>query len=193
MKLFIPLLIACLLSGCASSPNQINYYVLENASDTAKTQPETARNKTILLDNLQLASYLQSTNLPILKHDYTVSYARQSAWAEPIEHGIKRALVNDFNSVSKQQLILDTMPNSSRSDYQLHIQIDHFVPTDNAEVILVGQYWLNQGDTLLSHQAINLKQPLVQDGFSESVQQQRKLLKQLTQLVAQDPALNHVQ
>ncbi len=193
MKRLIPLCFVLIMSGCASTSSQINYYVLENAS-SSHPRPSTNTNRpTVLLEKVQLANYLQSTNLPILKQDYSVKYARQSAWAEPIEQGIKRALVDDITANSSYQLTLNSMPNSHLSDYQLHIQIDHFSATDNANVILIGQYWLSQKDTLLSQQHFNLKHALTKDGFSESVEQQRQLLSQLSQLIAQDAALTHDQ
>lgn len=178
-----------LLAACSSTPTTINYYLLDGAVNYSEDMVQTQSHKVVLLKKLELANYLHNANLPLLQDDHQVRYANNSAWAEPIQQGIKRALVNDFNHSSQTQLVLDSMPNSHNSDYQLQISIAHFSATDSGDVLLVGHYWLSQQDKVLTEQHFNFTQPLESDGFNQSIIQQRRLLKQLANMIVSDSAL----
>ncbi len=192
MRISLILLTFIMVSACATAPSSIQYYLLDNAVEDTAAARVPLSDKKVVLTKLELATYLQNPNLPLLQHEHGVLFANQSAWAEPLQQGIKRALVNDFNRISNYQLVLDTMPNSQQSDYQLQITIDHFAATDTSEVILVGNYWLSKGKMVISEHAFSMKQTLEHDGFAHSVSQQRQLLTQLAQQIASDSALNNV-
>jgi len=193
MKILLVSLMIALLAACSSTPTAINYYLLDGAITYSDNTPKPKSEGIVLLKKLDLAAYLQNANLPLLQYDHQVRYANHSAWAEPVQQGIKRALISDFNHLSTHQLVLDTMPNSDKSDYQLQIALDHFSATDAGDVLLVGNYWLSKDGDVLTKQGFNFKQTLENDGFNQSVLQQRLLLKQLATMIVAEPALNNGQ
>lgn len=181
MRLTFIVLISILLCACSSVPTQINYYLLDSSIIGVKNKTETKTGKTITLEKLQLAHYLESVRLPLLQHDQGVVYASQHVWAEPLQLSISRVLVHDFKNSSAHKLRLTTMPNAENSDYLLQIHIDHFSATDDSTVILTGSYWLNNDE-----HSFHFKKALTADGFNHSVGQQRLLISELAQMITSD-------
>jgi uncharacterized lipoprotein YmbA len=179
MRIIFIVLISILLSACSSAPTRINYYLLDANVVNSENKAEAKTGKTITLEKLQLAHYLESIRLPLLQHNQGVVYASQHVWAEPLKLSIRRVLVNDFKHFSTHQLRLNSMPNAKNSDYQLQINIDHFSATDNSTVILSGSYWLNKNEHYF-----HFEQALTTDGFNHSVGQQRKLISDLVTMIA---------
>jgi uncharacterized lipoprotein YmbA len=181
-RLLLPVLLL-LAAGCSSSPQQANYYLLSNAaaeSSVAAAQPSV----TITLSRLTLASYLNQTALAFLQGSHQLVFANQHLWAERLQDGVQRVLVEDFNRLGAQRLVLADEPTSSRSDYQLQLQIDQFLPSDAGEVALSGQYWLLQGGKLQARHSFDLRAPLQEDGYRHSVAVQRQLLGQLAAVLS---------
>ncbi len=179
MRIMFILLIS-LLSACSSTPTtHINYYLLDANTADFDTSPVKKNGKTITLNKLHLAHYLDNTRLPLLQHDQAVIFASQHVWAEPLSLSIKRILVHDFKYNSPYQLRLNTTPTAQNSDYQLQIEISHFSATDDSTVILIGSYWLNEKE-----HSFHFKRELASDGFNHSVGQQRALISELVKMIS---------
>lgn len=182
-RLLLPVLLL-LAAGCTSSPQQPNYYLLSNATAESHRVASGQPSVTIALSRLKLASYLNQTALAFLQGSHQLVFANQHLWAERLQDGVQRVLVDDFNQLGAQRLIRADDPAASHSDYQLQLQIDQFLPSDGGEVLLSGQYWLLQGGQLQAQQAFDLRAPLLQDGYRHSVAVQRQLLGQLAAVLS---------
>lgn len=182
------------LAACSSQAQlSVNYYILDHelaayqqSSSTAKHNPD----KQIVLSQVRLAKYLEQSQLTILQNNHQLYYTSQHVWSEQLKHAIARALVNDFNTASNDyHLVLKNEPTSHDSRYQLQLQLDHLVATDDSEVILAGKFWLldhqkNKKGELVASSPFYFSKDLSENGFSHSVKQQRQLLKQLANRIS---------
>ena len=187
-KLTVFMLLSASLFSCSSSaPLTINHYILDtdiNAYTAPKPtdqNPEvSAKPPRVVLKQIRLAKYLQQSQLAILQTNQQIYYSQQNIWSESLEHAIARALVNDVNQNNNSYTLLtNNEPHAGKSDYQLTLQLDHFVATDKSEVILAGKYWLTQQGNLVQNAPFYFERTLTEDGFSHAVKQQRSLLKAL--------------
>lgn len=167
------------LTACSSPPPQLHYYLLDQ--DVAAYQLQGRGNLTsVSLEQVKLARYLQQSQLAIL-NGHTLSFSSQDVWAEELRHGISRSLVNDFNLSRQYRLQLPSQPGENQPRYQLQLQVDHLVATDDGKVILAGQYWIMDQGKVAVHKSFYLEQALKQDGFEHAVSLQRKTLSSLAQ------------
>jgi uncharacterized lipoprotein YmbA len=183
-KLLLPGLLV-LVTACTANPQQANYYLLSDTTDAMSRVSTAQPSVTITLNRLTLASYLNQSALAFLQGSHQLVYANQHLWAERLQDGVQRVLVDDFNQLGVQRLVLADEPAAGGSDYQLQLQIDQFLPSDAGEVLLSGHYWLMQGGKLLRQQGFAMREPLLEDGYRHSVAVQRQLLSQLATLLSE--------
>lgn len=169
------LAILFLMVGCSSTANNTSYYLL--TPPEARQSAEANGGPVILLAELKLANYLQQSGLALLQTDHQVSYATWHVWAEDLQQGIKRALKNDIENQS--DITLEFSSRGAQPSCTLALQIDHFTPTGNAEVVLSGNYRLTGQQQRQTTKPFYLTAALDADGFNHSVEKQRALLTEL--------------
>lgn len=182
----ILLLTLGLLAGCSSTPQQLNYYFLTPSGEAIETDKAASSQEAsiVLLEEIRLADYLNQSSLTMQLNDYQLYYARQHIWAEPLQSSISKALLNDLNRQRDLRFIGLREPSGAEPAFRLSVQIDHFVATDNAEVIASGKYWLANGDgQLLLDNSFALERSLQRDGYLHAVEQLRGLLAELAQQI----------
>ena len=171
-----------LLTGCSSPPVELKHYLLDQKLDVYKNT-RVQGDIRVELQRIKLARYLQQSQLAILQQDNQLYFASQHVWAEELHHGISRALVNDINLDKEIHIFTPSEPGNHQSQYQLELQIDHLVATDDAKVILAGKLWLLDGKKVKASTPFYFHSELQGDGFSQAVTQQRQLLSQLAQKI----------
>lgn len=178
------LAVICLLSACSSAPVTLKHYLLDQQLNAY--QGQTYNGETLVtLQRIKLARYLQQSQLAMLQQDNQLYFASQHVWAEELNHGISRALRNDINQQQDMYIFAANEPGQKQSQYQLQIQIDHLVATDQSKVMLAGKFWLMQQQELKASTPFYFEASLSQDGFDHAVSQQRKLLSQLAEKITQ--------
>lgn len=184
MKKALIFLSVIMLSACSSKPVSMHYYLLDQSTQAyQQLDAQPVKGKTITLSPVKLAKYLQQAQLVILKNSHQLYYSNQNVWAEPLSYGVSRALINQVNSSSEHQLKLASEPHGQSSDYQLQLQIDHLVATENSQAILAGKFWLLKKGQLITNQPFYYEIDLTADGFAHAVGQQRQLINKLAQKI----------
>lgn len=141
----LPALLAT-LTACSSTP-ATHYYVLD--SDKALVPPaamgEVASRLTLGIAPVSLSQYLARINLT-LKKDHLVEISEYHHWAEPLDDGIQRVLIENLSAqLSPDQLKKFPWRADERPDYQLRVQLlelnrsdDHAVLKANWRIVARG-------------------------------------------------------
>lgn len=177
----LPLL--ALLLGCSSAPTNIKYYEL----NTVVTPPLAANHKpkeAIMVMALQVPDYLRQSKLVLRTAPHEMHFSANHVWAQIPEKEFYTALITDLNAIAASHSFLSHRRPVTVHDIntQLFLEITHFYPTENAEVLLSGYWELSAmsppGQTA---QSFNLVLPLKQDGYPHAVAQQRHLISRLAE------------
>ncbi len=185
------------LASCASAPENISYYAFSQAQESAsqnKLSNSSDAHETVVLHALELPSFLKQSNLVMRLDGNQMHYSSTDVWSENLEQAITNELLMELNNMdSKNWYTSWRTPLNKSSDFDLHIKITHFYPTDNSEVLLAGEILLLSEGKKAQHQNFYFVQDLTQDGYSHAVnamrQQLPKLAKQIDAVVT--PASNH--
>lgn len=185
----VVLFVFVFLVGCSSGPvEQVSYYLLSGAQLKKASIGKPEQLKPILIEEIRLADYLKQSNLAIQLNSNQIFYSRQHAWAERLQVGLERALLEDLNSQSSVYSF-----HSQKSPLQvpivarLVIQFDHFVATDDSKVIATGSYWVASTAEVKKYtkSSFQFEAELRQDGFAHSIEQLRALVSKLSQQINQ--------
>lgn len=183
MKYVATILSFLMLFACSSVPEKARYYLLASdlkTSDPFKiAAPPMADKAHVTLTKVMMASYLNQSNLALMKSESEVVYANKHLWAEPLSSGFKKALVYEFNRLSAQRMLSANEPAAQQSSLQLELRVDQFLPTENGHVLLSGQYWVLSHSQLIATKRFELSSPLVRDGYAHAVSVQRALVRDL--------------
>ena len=128
----IKLLLCCLAvlstSACASSPDS-RFYMLAPMQDAAVSAPAAAGQRPVSLcvGPVLVPGYLD--RLPVCVRDsaHEVTYAEFHRWAEPLEDGISRVLVDNLSQLLGTARI-DVFPwkTPAPADYQVRVMLIRF-------------------------------------------------------------------
>jgi len=197
-KLLSIFVLSTLLFSCAEVPAPaVNYYVLntpifnQSADLSSHKLAITAQEKTLIIDDIVLPQYLKQPSLVMLVSDNQLHYAHYDVWGESLEQGIKKTLALFLNhQQAEKQLLLPR--NNIDKNVHLSIEIDHFYPTDQGDVILSGRYWFTIKSSKVNKNIYKngalefyFKQNITANGYSQAVKQMHALLEQLANNINQ--------
>ncbi|PCI61836.1 MAG: hypothetical protein COB35_05205 [Gammaproteobacteria bacterium] len=178
-KFLSVVMLSALLFSCAQAPTpNIHYYLLntpvinEQVKKTAVLDPSAH----IELDRVLLPQYLKQQSLVMLIGENQLHYARYHLWGESLAHGIAKYIRQAVNHLNIQDV-------KNAKTLKLTIEIDHFYPTDQAQVILSGRYFFKNKFNKKRVFEFAFKQALRADGYSQAVKQMHALIEQLTQKI----------
>ena len=179
-------------AGCSStSPIKTQYYLL-NANPESKIKERLSVRITedqlypqsIKLKQLILSDYLKQKSLAVLDKTHQLYYANHHLWAEPLQSSIENALSEDFSQLTEFNFIKPLSPLINQADYELTIDIQHFVTTQDGRVVLSGYYYLLAEDNNKMNQYdFFIEKKLIEDGYAHSVQLQRLLIRELALMI----------
>ena len=182
---FWVLTLIVLLSSCSSSseiPLETNYYLLHSQSVAKKSLNI---NKTVTVEIRELPAYLDQPQLVMQLNKHQLHYARFDMWAEPLQDGFSKALINDLNLNHKNiQFVTDELQTSDHSTDKLIIRVDYFHPSADSKVILSGAYWTANNESqgiILQHFSFELL--LNKDGYTHAIGQMRQLVSMISSSV----------
>jgi len=173
-KIFSLVFFSLLLMSCAEAPvAQVHYYLLNTPSLKKSEQAPLSTKKQNLLTIKQvvLPQYLNQASIVMLIDHNQLHYARYHVWAE----NLNIAITKQIKHVIAQQ-------NNVSNSTQVTIEIDHFYPTEQSEVILAGHYRFKKANNDKQLVNFSFKQALKSDGYAQAVLQ----MQQLVTLLAQD-------
>lgn len=177
MRVILLLISLIVLAGCSSQTLQPpKYYVLSGTP--AVLIPQQEKHPLIEVQSIALSDYLQSSNIVLQISDHELFFSANHLWAEPLQVGIEKVLVNRL--ASSQEL-------SDEPALQLDVKIDYFHIVDRDAVILSGSYVIanSAGETLL-RQRFDLREPLNNSGYEYAVSVMSSILGTLSQKITEN-------
>jgi len=175
-------LLLVLLSGCSSSSQaslETNYYLLNSQHST---QSPVKINKTVAVKVLELPAYLDQPYLVMQLNKHQLHYARFDMWAEPLQVGFTKALLNDLNQNNNGvQFVSDQFQPDVKSVNKLIIRVDYFHPSTASKVILSGVFWRENNERkVIVPQAFSFELLLNEDGYTHAIAQMRRLVTMMS-------------
>lgn len=175
-------LLVVLVSSCSSSsqiPLETNYYLL-NSQHLVK--PQLSIHKTIAVEVLELPAYLHQPHLVMQINTHQLHYARFDMWAEPLQSGFTKALINDLNLNNKHmQFVAKEFQPDNKNSNKLIVRVDYFHPSTDSKVILSGVFWIdnNEGQDIIQ-QPFSFELLLAEDGYTHAIAQMRRLVSMMS-------------
>lgn len=155
---------------------ETKYFVLDTPP-SAKL-PELAA-KQVMITPIRLPEYLNQQQLVVREKNHQIRIAKYHSWAEPLEVSIRRSIANQLNQKNLGYSFVDNCTGCPR----LMVDIHHFYPTVDGEVLLSGGYRVEgHGDD--RYQPFHYNAELDSDGYAAAVTEMRGLLGKLTDSVA---------
>jgi uncharacterized lipoprotein YmbA len=177
------------LSSCSSSsdiPLTTNYYLLNTLYYGEKSLNI---NKRVLVEVLELPDYLDQPQLVMQFNKHQLHYSRFDMWAEPLQVGFTKALINDLNLNKKSiQFVTDERKFNDNIVYKLMVRIDYFHPNSASKVILSGVFWVdnNNDERYKVQQPFSFELLLNDDGYTHAIEKMRQLVTMMSVSVLQD-------
>lgn len=183
LQLFLPLTILSAV-GCTSltpAPSPETKYFVLDALPHAKQPPRAA--KRILLAPVRLPAYLNQQQLVVREKNHQIRIAKYHSWAEPLKVSIRRSLETQLNHKNLGVSFVDACTRCPR----LLVDIHHFYPTVDGEVLLSGGFRLDGSETEGKdrYHAFHYREDLREDGYAASVREMRGLLGDLANTIAE--------
>lgn len=182
-KFLFPLPLLIWLWGCSTNTPVNHYYLLTPPESDATTRQIEAHH-TVVLMPVWLASYLQQGSLVMQTKPHELHFSHNHLWGQRLEQGITQAMLNEMNKQGIK-LISEHETSNDQKHIRLEVHIEHFLPTDNAEVLLSGHYRvIHKDSSKIGEHRFYYTQALKNDGYEHAVGQMRDLIGQLTKDIA---------
>ncbi|WP_227368340.1 membrane integrity-associated transporter subunit PqiC [Halomonas sp. M20] len=156
------------LAGCATGGVSTERYTLPSGSDTkVSAKGETRSNvsqRTLIMGNLELASYLESQGIILQSDDIRVREASSHLWAESLKRQLDRGLRQRLAARLPNTRVLES--GNSADALHLQVNVDQFQGRYDGLAVVSG-HWQLYDDTgkLLVLEPFNETQALKSDGY----------------------------
>lgn len=184
VKPLILVLASIALSACATHSIDDTYYSLVLAADEgAAPAVDNDAARQLLLGPVVLPDYLDQRGINMQIGSSRIQSANHHFWAEPLDEGIGKVLVQDIANVSRG-LAVDRQIGREKlhADCRLGIEFDKFHATDSATVVSSGRFWLS-GNGERVRREFDLTRPLNADGYGHAVDTLRASLRSVAEMI----------
>ncbi len=130
---------------------------------------------------ISMPDYLNQSSLVMMVDDHRMQIARYHSWADRLNDSVARIVEYEYN----KRLASGVEIKDCQYCYSIALSIEHFYPTSEGDVYLVGyyQYETEQRETV--KQRFNLSGKMKADGYQAAVAEMRALLVLLSQQIAE--------
>lgn len=160
------LVLALSLSACFKSnpPVKTERYSLPEvtAAQPASPAAETVT-RTLVLNRIQLADYLDTDRIVIQLDDITLHPARDHLWVDTLSQELRRGLRTRLATRLSHVAVVDPQPGLPASAGTLNITVDQFHGQMQGYAVLSGQWQL--GGASLPTQSFKFVTPLAENGY----------------------------
>jgi uncharacterized protein len=183
LRLGLAVLLGLSLSGCFKSnpPVKTERYSLPevNMPQTAATQT-----RTLVLNRLQLADYLDTDRIIIQTDDITMQPARDHLWVDNLSQELRRGLRARLASRLGNTLVVDPQPGLPAAN-TLHLTIEQFHGQMRGYAVLSGQWQLITANQAAGpSQSFKFSTPLAENGYPALVRALGRDLDLLSEQIA---------
>ncbi|MGC3873097.1 PqiC family protein [Halomonas sp. GXIMD04776] len=156
------------LAGCATGGTTTERYTLPGGSGTqnpaASSNHGNTAQHTLIMDSLELASYLESQGIILQSDDIRVREASSHLWAESLKRQLDRGL---------RQRLVNRLPDTrvlggggSAEALHLRVNVDQFQGRYDGLAVVSGRWQLYDDDgELLVLESFNVTHALESDGY----------------------------
>ncbi len=181
---FFYIFLATILLSCSSSPEKVKYYSLSlnNNYPNSIVDNQTLKNKHhVVVGPVHLAEFLQQEGIIMQIGEYQINVASYHNWAEPLDKAIEKTLVMSLNEKTDYyQFERNTGLNNKKTEFNFSLEFDQFHATDNATIIVSGQYWFYQkNNKLILNKTFNFSDKLTKNGYLHSIKKLRQAIDKL--------------
>ncbi|SES21743.1 hypothetical protein SAMN04487958_109161 [Vreelandella subterranea] len=181
-KLGAVLLVALLLSACASQSTPATRYVLPGAQ---LASPPASPAGTLQVTSPRLPHYLDVEGIVMQTDDITLREANAHQWAEAIGRQLERGMRARLSkALPRWRVVRDAA--SDDQAITLRLEVDQFQGRQDGHAIASGQWQLidPQGD-VLAMETFNADTPLEEDGYPALVRALGKSWDKVSEQIAQ--------
>lgn len=187
LKILIGLAIALCAGACFSSPAS-RFYMLNSIQETAPSVTAKADNSlSICVGPVLLADYLNHKQLCIRESGHEVTYADFHRWAEPLDAGFTRVLVENLSLLLGTARI-DVFPwkSASPADYQVRIMLLTFNGEPGGQAELKARWSLEATgqEKPFFDRMTSIVEPVDSKNYEDLVKAQNKALDKLSREIA---------
>ncbi|MEO0442909.1 MAG: ABC-type transport auxiliary lipoprotein family protein [Pseudomonadota bacterium] len=177
-----------LLPACSSTnkPPTIKYYLLDLPPEFSTFASKQFNKNLVKVNRADLPDYLEQPNLVIREDNQQIRIANYHSWADNLGESIRRVLINNLNAKNNNYNFVKECKDCAN----LKISIEHFYPTNDGKVVLIGIYSIEKmtatkkGETF--SERFMLSQDIQIDGYDHAVKKMSELLSQLSEQMTQN-------
>lgn len=149
------------LAGCAGSPTSALRYTLPSPP---ASEESLAASHTLVLDSLELASFLDSDGIVLQRSDILLHQASSNLWAEGLERQLARGLRQRLANRLPDTRVLGTA--ASAEALSLRVEVDQFQGRYDGMAVAGGRWQLHSADgELLALEPFQATVALESDGY----------------------------
>lgn len=173
------------ISACSKTEVPKTYYYTIDTLETQQAPPRDGM-QIVQVNTVTLPAYLDQRNLVMRDGDSQIIISQYHLWADEPAAGITRQLTNSLNALDSARHY-----QSRCSDCpSVNVNIEHFYPTSDGEVVLTGEYTLGGGND--SNHPFSFRSQLKSDGYEDAVRVMRVLIKDLAQQIDAETIVNPI-
>jgi len=164
LRLGLAVLLGLSLSGCFKSnpPVKTERYSLP---EVALPPAAATQTRTLILNRLQLADYLDTDRIVIQTDDITMQPARDHLWVDNLSQELRRGLRARLASRLGNTLVVDPQPGLPAAN-TLHLTIEQFHGQMRGYAVLSGQWQLITANQVAGpSQSFKFSTPLAENGY----------------------------
>ncbi len=181
------LVLACSLAACLKSnpPVKSERYSLPEIQAAAAAPQDTSAGKTLVLNKIQLADYLDSDRIVVQLDDITLHPARDHLWVDNLSQELSRGLRTRLSSRLPNTAVVDPLAGTPLKAPSLQLTIDQFHGQMQGYAVLSGQWQLLSADRKpLQSQSFKFTTPLSESGYPALVRALGNNLDLLSEQIA---------
>jgi uncharacterized lipoprotein YmbA len=145
--LVVALAIPLMLGGCTSQPSR--FYLLSAQLPPEATPLATSgeQKPTIGVGPVTLPRYLDRPQIVTRSSPYELKMAEFDRWAEALDANFARVLTENLSLlVPRSRVVASPWPRAVRLDYQVLVEVTHFLSELGGQSVLIADWMLFQGE-----------------------------------------------
>lgn len=158
--LFLASLVTVLLSGCiggSSPPSQ--FYMLEPIKRSAGVLAGNSNSHNIAIAPVRIPQYLDRPQFVVAKDRNSYELSEFNRWAERLDDNISRVLAQNLSLlIPSDKVVMDATGNNPPDTLRIQVNILEFHVQAEGLAILITQWSISQGSTVLLRQQGNYQE-----------------------------------
>jgi len=173
------------IAGCSSTPDiQTQLFLLtpetHNTTTASKRQVDQNAVKTIVIDPIKLADYLDQLGIVMQTDKHQIQVAHYNRWAEPLDENIYRFILETLSADSAgYSFQKESKFTRQVSHMVLSLELNQFNGTSSGSAVMSGHWVLknSMSNKLIMSDSFNYEEPISESGYPALVSQLALILE----------------